>query len=49
MVDRGFKFSTTPTSTSSKPGDVVSVELPSGRVESLRILAITAPVVAEAA
>ena len=30
-------------------GDVVSVELPSGRVESLRILAITPPVVAEAA
>jgi transcription elongation factor GreA len=30
-------------------GDVVSVELPSGKVESLRILAIAPPVVAEAA
>jgi transcription elongation factor GreA len=30
-------------------GDVVSVELPSGRIESLRILAITPPVVAGAA
>jgi transcription elongation factor GreA len=32
-----------------RAGDVVSVELPSGRVESLRILAITPPVVVEAA
>jgi transcription elongation factor GreA len=32
-----------------RAGDVVSVKLPSGRVESLRILAITPPVVAEAA
>jgi|SRR5215218_3491219 len=32
-----------------RTGDVVSVELPSGRVESLRILAITPPVRVEAA
>jgi transcription elongation GreA/GreB family factor len=32
-----------------RAGDVVSVELPSGRVESLRIVAITPPPAAEAA
>jgi transcription elongation GreA/GreB family factor len=32
-----------------RAGDIVSVELPSGRVESLRIVAIAPPLTADAA